>query len=132
MARGGQFSWDLHSWSDRFDSTAYYRLKVYNTNGTFFFSPIILLKSLSFIQKNFIVSPSPFGNVLKVSVSAVQNVRSVFKLVSVEGKTVFFTEQDVKVGVNRFSFDIPTVAPGIYIIMMSDNEGTVATKVLKQ
>jgi hypothetical protein len=123
---------NISQYADRTDNSSYYRLKIYNTNNTFFISPIILLKGLSFIKESFAVFPSPLNDLLNISVSAVHNATSVFKLVSMEGKVVFQAKREVKVGVNQFVFNIPSASRGIYIMMMSNDEGTVAIKVLKK
>ncbi len=123
---------NIDKYIEQTNNTAYYRLKIFSSNGMPQISPTILLKNLSFIQKSFIVSPSPFDKLLNVSVSATTRLQSVFKLVSPEGKLVFKAERELKAGMNHFIFNIPPVSRGIYIMTMSNDESTLATKVLKQ
>jgi hypothetical protein len=90
------------------------------------------LKNLSFIKESFTVSPSPFNNVLNISVSATFKRLSVFRLVSMQGKIMFQTQRQIKAGANNLIINLPPVCPGIYIMTMSNDNGVVAIKVLKQ
>ncbi len=101
----------VSSYADFTDVTAYYRVKVYNTAGGFFYSPVVVLKAVPAAGR-FIVSPSPFFKILNVSVSTGRKLNTVFKLVSPDGKVVFRTERELKSGVNAFVFDITACGAG--------------------
>jgi hypothetical protein len=121
----------LDRYADTVGATAYYRLRVYNTNGTFFFSPVVVLKAAAVVGE-LSVSPSPFKDVLQVSVSCGSRFRSVIKLVSMEGKTVYTTSRELRAGVNNLIINTPPVCKGFYILSVSYDGGTVRKKVLKQ
>jgi hypothetical protein len=123
---------NVERYADVTSTTAYYRLRVFSLGGMAVTSSIILLKNLSFITESFSVSPSPFDKELKVSVSATVSSRSVFRLVSVDGKVLFQAEREVRIGVNQFVFNVPDLAPGVYIMTMSNGERMVGRKVVKR
>jgi len=123
---------NIASYGDAVDETSYYRLRVYSTNGSSYYSSVVVLKVLTGLKKTFLVSPSPFVRELRVKVTAVVGSRAVFRLVSVDGREVFRSSQDVVAGSNAFVFDIPVVAKGIYLFTMSDRDGTVAKKLIKE
>jgi hypothetical protein len=122
---------NVSTYADAVGTTAYYRLRVYNTNGTFFISPAVVLKAAPVVRE-LKVSPSPFKDVLQVAVSSPVKSLSVFKLCSIEGKTVFVAKRELKAGVNNLIINIPPVCKGVYILTMSNSEGTVSKKVVKQ
>lgn len=121
----------ISTFIDHTDSTAYYRLKIYNNNGTFFISPVVVLKD-GLVIRELKVSPSPFKDALQISVSLPVKLLSVFKLCSVEGKTVVVIQKELRAGVNNLIINVPPVCKGVYILTMKNSEGTVSKKVVKQ
>ncbi len=119
---------NIDRYSEQTSTTSYYRLKVYSTNGAPLVSPIVVLKTVEFFSEKFIVSPSPFKDVLNVSVTAAGKMNAIFKLVAVSGQTMFQSERELKTGANHFVFTIPPVATGMYIMTMNNGNGTVARK----
>lgn len=119
----------VSTFSDVVDISAYYRLKLYNTNGTFFYSAVVEVKVGDFGRA---FSVSFLGDDLKVAVTSPVKSRSVFKFCSVDGRTVFIASRDLKAGVNHLVFIVPRVCKGVYVLTMSNEEGVVARNVLKQ
>lgn len=122
---------NVTSYSDRTAQTAYYRLRLFNQNGNPVVSPVVLLKA-ELAPGGFAVWPSPFKEVLQVSVTAARRHTAVFTLFAAEGRTVFRAERVVRWGTNQFIFFLPLLPPGLYILRMTHAEETVTTQLLKQ
>ncbi|MGC4102318.1 T9SS type A sorting domain-containing protein [Ferruginibacter sp.] len=122
----------ISSFHDQMGVTSYYRLKLYSTNGAAFYSQVLVLKAGADLKSSFSVSPSPFGDQLRVLTSSLYPTLAIFRLISVDGKVVFEAERRLRAGINTFSIDIPPVARGIYMFSMSSENSTLSTKVMKQ
>jgi hypothetical protein len=81
---------------------------------------------------DFKVAPSPFSNVLNLTISVPAKSHCKFRLSTVEGRTIVVTEREVKAGVNNLIINVPRVCKGVYVLTMKNSEGTVSRKVLKQ
>jgi len=84
------------------------------------------------VVRGFSVSPSPFRDEMKVSFSVTVKQVAVFKLVSSEGKTVFVDLREVRAGLNQFVFKLPPLSTGLYVMTITNDEGTVGRKVIKE
>ncbi len=117
-------------WTEQTDRTSYYRLRIFNRDGSSFLSPVVVLKAGE--TGGLLVYPSPFRDILKVSVWATRNSGSVFSIIAADGRKVYRAERLLRRGTNQFIFFLPVLSPGLYMLQMVHADGIVTTKLLRQ
>lgn len=108
----------------------YYRLKMYDNDGKFTYSPVVRTGNIS-NNNNLSVHPNPVSATLNVTASVEKNEMVLFKIVDSYGRTVAAKQRVLQKGSNTFSWDITTLAPGNYF-MVSAGNGHTTVKLIKR
>lgn len=117
-------------YTDGIDRTAYYRLRVYNKNGSSFYSSVLALKIVPGYSLS--VYPSPFKDVVNVSVSSPADMRVTFKVISPDGRLVYGSVQDLRAGMNKLKLAVSDICTGTYVLLMNSILGTDSRKIMRQ
>lgn len=94
----------------------YYRLKMFDTDGRFTYSPIVKTV-ISSKENNLSVYPNPVSRIVKVSATMEKDEMVYFRLVSSDGNTLGTKYKVLTQGSNLFSWDISTLAAGNYFLV---------------
>jgi hypothetical protein len=111
---------------------SYYRLRQVDVNGKENLSKTINIqrKDKKFtLDKAF---PSPVSNELTVQYSAEQNGNLTLKVVDIFGRLILSKDITANEGGNVSKLNLENVATGAYILLLSDGQKTVQTRVVKQ
>ena len=98
-----------------FVSTVYYRLKMYDQNGSFKYSNTISV-NLPAITGNVIVSPNPVPAVMKAIVNAPADSKSEWRIVDNAGRTVQTGTATIKKGTSQFTVNVSNLPAGTYFL----------------
>jgi hypothetical protein len=112
-----------------FDGNNYYRLKMFDIDGRFTYSPVIKIK-IAITKDKIVVFPNPDNDLLQLQVQAVRNEAISFHLYSADGKAIASKLFTVTKGNNRLSWNLPQLAPGNYFIS-SGNDHFETIKIFK-
>ena len=111
---------------------AYYRLKIYNSDGSFKQSDIVVIKR---DKAQYIVYqgyPNPFDNKMTVSIESPSNTTVELSLSTINGKVVKNISRSVKIGYNKIELtDLDNLPPGIYLLRIRNDEIDNSMKLLK-
>lgn len=108
----------------------YYRLKQVDINDKFTYSFIVKL-SLG-LTTSVSVYPNPFSNAFTISFSAGKTANATVKLQSSTGQTIFTKTISVNNGNNSVLINnLPTMNPGIYYMVVSNEELNLTSKLQK-
>ncbi len=109
----------------------FYRLKVINTDGTFFYSKTISLSN-NFNASQLSAYPVPFSSKINVVIKSNKTEVVLFRIINNEGKIISVQSATLNNGMNNISFTgLEKNAPGKYYIEMKNAEGTVRMGVVK-
>ena len=98
-----------------FVSTVYYRLKMYDQNGSFKYSNTISV-NLPAITGNVIVSPNPVPAVMNVIVNAPADSKSEWRIVDNSGRTLQTGTATIKKGTSQFTVNVSNLPAGTYFL----------------
>ena len=112
------------------DGNNYYRLKMFDIDGQFNYSPVIKLK-IAVIATKIAVFSNPVINLLNLQVQAVKNEAIVFKLYSAAGQAIASKTFMVIQGNNQLSWNLQQLAAGNYFIACGNDIFNVI-KILKK
>lgn len=108
----------------------YYRLKQVDINEKFTYSSVVKL-ALG-MTTSVSVYPNPFSNAFTVSFSAGKTANATLKLQSSTGQTIFTKTISVNNGNNSILINnLPTMNPGIYYMIVSNEELNFSSKLQK-
>lgn len=106
----------------------YYRLKVVDKDGKFYYSQIIVIKNNAVNDDKLIVFPNPATNTITVTHEKTGKNASI-KLIDINGKIILINT--VTPGAMQTGFNISQVVPGIYILIFENNGTVMSQKLLK-
>lgn len=98
----------------------YYRLKMYDMDGSFKYSNTILI-NLSDIVGRVSVYPNPAHHDIKVTVTAATDGRAGWKITDNSGRVVMQSSVTLKKGNNSMNVNIDKLAAGIYYLNVAGN-----------
>ncbi len=80
---------------------------------------------------NHFVSPNPVTNTLNLTINALQNSKSIFKIADINGNIVFQSNNiEINQGENTFSFDVHNLITGFYFYYLESKSGTINGKII--
>lgn len=98
----------------------YYRLKMFDTDGRFSYSPVVRTGTAGNGIK-LSVYPNPVSDILTVSASVEKTSMVFFQIIDSYGRTVASKQRLLQKGSNSFSWILATLAAGNYYIVLSNN-----------
>jgi hypothetical protein len=106
----------------------YYQLVSYNIDGSFKKSAIVEVV----IKNNIIytVTPNPFSKQIKISAASTAAEKISVSLTDIFGKRILKKQNLIING--EMTIDIPAINPGVYLLQITDSEGTHITKLVKE
>jgi hypothetical protein len=110
----------------------YYRLKMVNTDGTFAYSPVVVV-DVTEGGRGVEVLGNPMGASCMVRVTAESGGPVRLRLTDISGKVLWRSERMLGVGVNTFPFaPAGALARGVYLLTVSGGQVEVTVKVVKE
>ncbi len=112
---------------------SYYRLRIVDWDGAFQYSTIVKIAKNIDYSFNVTVYPNPVKEKLSIAITSDKQDNVSITLFDNTGKLVMIKKIDLQVGNNTVIVDeIATFAKGLYMVRVSNEQGTLAsTKVLK-
>ena len=108
-------------------SVIYYRIKVIDIDGAFTYSNVVVVRlDIKAIVK---IWPNPFVSNVTVSITSKTATTLNVRVLDYTGKTIFVKQHQVTKGANQLNLDyIATLPPGVYILEMTDEPGSINVK----
>lgn len=103
-----------------FASTVYYRLKMFDQNGSFKYSNTISI-NLPALTGNVIISPNPVPAVMKAIVTAPADSKTEWRIVDNAGRTLQTGNATIKKGTSQFSVNVSNLPAGTYFLNITGN-----------
>ena len=98
----------------------YYRLKQVDFNGKYSYSEVISIALK--VESVDIISTFKDYNSVSVKISSEEDQLLRISIVDMAGRLLISDEVHIKKGMNNYSYNIGTIAPGIYIITVANGE----------
>ena len=95
---------------------SFYRLVVFNKNGTYEYSNIIYLETDCEKESFAILSPNPFSKQINLELRSSENQTASIRMVNQQGQLIYKTEQEIAAGVNKISIATENFPAGNYFI----------------
>jgi hypothetical protein len=108
----------------------YYRLKQIDMDGRFTYSSIATVKFEKTDVSNFSFFPNPAKEMLKINVGVIENENATIKLINTVGQTLIFKTINKSASSSLISFDISTMASGIYYLELKNGTNNSVEKVV--
>lgn len=112
----------------------YYRLKTVDTDGKFFFSKIVVLRTGVSEMKDFMVYPNPFKSDIRIQVNATINTEASLRLTNAAGQTIIYKKVQIQKGTNIIVLtdEISKTATGSYILEVTTGDEKHFSKLIKR
>lgn len=111
---------------------AYYRLKLVDQDGSYEYSPLVYVAAKK-VERSLAVSPNPAQSWLLLNTTGFDPAAEVqASLIGANGQQIWSgaaTTQQLQVTINNL---LPELAAGTYMIRLTDNDGAISTKFVKQ
>lgn len=114
---------------DGCQSICYYRLKQVDFDGTYDFSDIKVVGTPSDNLTNLSIYPVPVGELATVQFQAVQSGLYDVEVISLTSSSIFNTKLVCVEGSNSFDLNTSGYSPGMYYLIVRDNQGKVVNKI---
>ena len=111
----------------------YYRLKMYDKDGTYIYSKTIIIRISNNIQLTTQIRPNPFTSKIDVYLTLSHNTPVEFRFISINGTTVFSKSVKGYKGFNWFTIsDLEKLPSAPYMLNIVTDDATIVEKLLKQ
>jgi hypothetical protein len=111
-------------------SAAYYRIKLYDQDGTGTYSNFVTLAEAGEMEK-MTVTPSVVTSNFQVGMQASDSkAMATLQLVDMSGKTIWVKQYSLQKGYNNFSIDRTTETRGMYMLICRNNGTTLQQKII--
>ena len=111
----------------------YYRLKMYDKDGTYIYSKTIIIRISNNVQLTTQIRPNPFTSKIDVYLTLSHNTPVEFRFISVNGTTVFSKSVKGYKGFNWFTIsDLEKLPSAPYMLNIVTDDATIVEKLLKQ
>lgn len=111
----------------------FYRLKQFDKDGRFKYSPIVPVLFNSSIIKEIRINPNPVITRLNMVITLSENASLVYKIYTSEGREIKAATAAVATGRNTISADVSNLPAGSYmVVLVSNNERIAETRFIKQ
>lgn len=118
------FKDQLSRMSSRPSNTVFYRLKIIDKDGKFFYSNAEMLKWSDLQNSRVSINPNPFSDHIIINT---QLKVGLVQLVDNNGKVVAVARS-----LNNGKFNVPSLPAGLYYLRIHTNEGIITEKVMRQ
>lgn len=109
----------------------YYRLKLVNGNGSFTYSPVVLLKGSNSLTIN-LVKPNPFVNEVELQIGLARNETIGMLLLDERGKQVLQKQTVASAGNNVITLsNLGCLAKGVYLLRIATGTEVLQQKLVK-
>jgi hypothetical protein len=112
-------------------NVAYYRLKMVDNDGSFEYSPIIVLQSNTRNTLAANVYPNPYTNETSLSFTSEVEQVATLTVSDIQGRTVWSNTINTQVGVNSMPLALENMNHGIYFIRLEIAGDTYQSKLIK-
>ena len=113
-------------------SIVYYRLKQVDNNGKQTYSNIVAIR-LNKENRQFIVSPNPFGGYVSINLEWNSDEHATIKIINASGKDVLIKNVQLSKGLNYIKLnDLSKLSAGNYFIEVFSAEEKVSQRLIKQ
>ena len=112
------------------DGNNYYRLKMFDIDGSFTYSAIVKITSKN-NNSSVSVYPNPVSSIINISLQADKDELVFFRLINSNGSTVATRSFVLKKGSNAFIWNMAQLVAGTYFIS-STNKNLGAVQIIKQ
>ncbi|MER3465237.1 MAG: hypothetical protein C4329_13310, partial [Chitinophagaceae bacterium] len=126
---------ETYSYTDAsFSGTTYYRLKAINKTGSYTYSRTIVLKANGYSkQNNLLLTQNPVVSSLNFNYTATASGSYIINLYNTAGVKVYTSQVTMQKGLNASSLSFDNrIAPGAYIIEVSNGSDHSTAKLIKQ
>ncbi|MFT2011421.1 T9SS type A sorting domain-containing protein [Pontibacter sp. 13R65] len=112
--------------------TVYYRLKQIDYDGQHEYSQVIAVNGNGVEHKlQLQAHPSPFNNLLHVTVTAPVAERVTLQLADMKGRVLLVRQLEINEGLNQVELKLKDIAGGVYLLKVSGNGMQASTRVMK-
>ena len=116
-----------------FSQPIYYRLKMYNANGSFAYSNLLLVKpknsNQSILQKIF---PLPANEALNMELFTTTPIKVEISIITMSGKAILQKKINLQSGNTKSVIDVSQILPGEYIMKLTTEKETIVEKIIIQ
>jgi hypothetical protein len=100
------------------NANSYYRIRPVDLNGSFSFSPVVILKNVAY-NTEFTVYPSVATTTIQYSITANRNKEAMIQVCSLAGNPVINRKVNISQGLNQQTLDVTHLANGAYFLRLS-------------
>jgi hypothetical protein len=109
----------------------YFRLKIFEIDGTYTYSNIIPVSKTCNIPYSVHVNPNPVRNDVRISIRQSSSARTHIKLVNANGQVLMQLEKEIPAGESVIPIDVRKLPSGSYVINISGTYGSLSKKFVK-
>ena len=109
------YSFDDNDVAKQSSLNVFYRLKIFNANGTYRYSNIVKV-TLQGIQSEVTISPNPVATEVKASVVSAEDCDAEWQIIDFGGKIVLKNYTSLKKGDNTLWINMSQLAAGTYYL----------------
>lgn len=98
----------------------YYRLKIFNKDGSFFYAPVLSINgNISYsLNKAY---PNPANNQLWLDIAAEKNYTATYQVINASGRTIKSGSVELRKGVNTLPISLQNLSNGFYQVLIDKN-----------
>ena len=108
--------------------TLYYRIKIFNLNGTIAYSPVEKIAGLAEESSSVTLFPNPVLDNLNIGFESKLNQPLTVTLLQADGKKLLEKQINVNMGFNKFIFETAGIKKGLYFIRIINQLGNMIVK----
>ncbi|NII27202.1 T9SS type A sorting domain-containing protein [Pseudoflavitalea sp. X16] len=122
------------TWYDAIDAApfapvTYYRLKIFDKDLSFKYSPIVIIKKE--LTGGVSVFPNPVVGKISIAVNSTQKISDTWSIINMSGQQVAVKPVALQQGLNTINWDLHALPPATYFIRSAGNTFP-ALKIIKQ
>lgn len=128
QGQGNTAKESAYSYTDRnfLNTQNYYRLKMVDLDGSFEYSPVILLKSNP--KDGISIYPNPAKDIIRIQLNMFPDNNVFYTLMSIDGQKVM----EGNINEQNYNLDIHSLNKGIYILNVSGDGSNETIKLVKE
>jgi photosystem II stability/assembly factor-like uncharacterized protein len=112
-------------------SSFYYRLKAVNTDGTYFYSDVLFIRTNN--KSSFKIFGNPFSDHLTFRLNAAASGKMVVRIIDMQGRVMRKEQQQIATGTAYYTVpDLSALTAGIYLLEIGINTERYANKIVKK
>ena len=111
-------------------NSLYYRLKMFDKDGTFEYSKVKSISSKA-SKGDIKIYPNPISNTIKAELTSIVSGDIDISIVDAFGKVVLTSKQKISEGSNTLNLDCPHLAAGMYLFVAKTGADSFVKKIVK-